>query len=163
MSSISNGGVLSLEELKNTMRVFGQNRTGAAILSDIQPIQTLRMPYDEAKYQQDKDNKVVLSIDKIPAIAETFYWKIVPNTYPYSMILSDHVMIVAKNINGKFPADWSDLSHAAKVEYHDLIRPLLLSTYEIIFENSLKRRSVPGIYHIHAGNIKLSNKIRILK
>lgn len=127
-------------------------------LSDFGTV-SLRMPIDEAQYQHDKQYGLTMELDKMPAMAESEYWKIVPNTYPYSMVMRDQVLIVTKEKCG----DWDLLSDAAKAEYYEKIRPLLRQAYDIIFENSDHRRSVPGIYHLHAANIKLNETIRVPK
>lgn len=144
-SSAVNAQTVSIDKFKETwMRKQDTDRDTS-----------LRMPLDEKQYQQDKQYGVTVDLADVPAMAETHSWKVIPNTYPYNMVLKDHVLIVTKEGVG----DWSELTQGAKEEYEQLIRPILLESYDIIFENAPHRRSVPGIYHWHAANIEVNRDI----
>ena len=80
-------------------------------------------------------------------------WKIVENEYPYDKIAETHHMLTLKRHLG------TPLTQQVKYELENTIRPYLHQHYDMIFENTIRTKSIPGHHHIHM--ITLRNHIPV--
>ena len=71
-------------------------------------------------------------------------WKIVENEYPYDRIAETNHMVTLK----QHTAETALTSHE-KMEYERDVKPYLQQQYDMIFENTLRAKSIPDHHHLH--------------
>ena len=81
-----------------------------------------------------------------PSLSEFAFWRIIDNRFPYDMIFKTHRLLVPI----REVAEYQDLSQDEVTELHRILQWMREnSTYDLIFENFPKRRSIHGHYHLH--------------
>ncbi len=72
------------------------------------------------------------------------HWKLMHNDFPYDYLAKIHHMFVSRrHVMEK------DLNEEELKELRDIKQQLLTSDYEYILEGTIKKKSIPGHYHIH--------------
>lgn len=99
----------------------------------------------EMRYQCAKILGELLSLDQEKAIYTFDHWRIIENRFPYDMIFKTHHMLLPIRIVGTR----SELNEA-EIRELSLIRDLtIMHDYDLVFENTPKRRSILSHYHLH--------------
>jgi hypothetical protein len=91
-----------------------------------------------------KANKLIPLLDE-PAIRQWNHWKLVVNSFPYDICFKEHDLLIP--FSGA--AIKESLSEVETIELNQIINEYAMDKYDMIFENTMKRRSVPNLYHIH--------------
>lgn len=106
---------------------------------------SLRTEKGEQRYVDiKKANKLIPLLDE-PAIRQWSYWKLVVNSFPYDICFKEHDLLIP--FSGG--AIRESLSEVEITELNQIINEYAMDKYDMIFENTMKRRSVPGLFHIH--------------
>jgi len=82
-------------------------------------------------------------------IKEFAGWKIVENEYPYDRMADTHHMVTLKRHTAE-----AALTPHEKMEYERDIKPYLHRNYDMIFENTVRAKSIPGHHHLHMITLK---------
>lgn len=108
--------------------------------------QSLRTPETEAQYAHYREHKQPEEcyLCTGTALREFQLWRILPNNFPYDRIVKTHHLIVLKR-----HADENGLTVPEYNELYD-IKSMLKDNYDMLFENTLKRKSIREHHHIHA-------------
>jgi len=108
--------------------------------------QNLRTPETEAHYQSYLEHKQKgdCYLCTGSTLREFQLWRILQNQYPYDRIVKTHHLIVLKR--------HTDESGLTVPEYNELydIKSVLKNDYDMLLENTLKRKSIREHFHIHA-------------
>lgn len=72
------------------------------------------------------------------------YWKLLDNEYPYDRIADTHHIIALKR-----HAREDELTPEEIREWRE-VRGYLHQHYDMLFENTVKKKSIPGHHHLHA-------------
>jgi hypothetical protein len=80
-------------------------------------------------------------------------WRIVENEYPYDRISATHHMVTLKRHSTE-----ADLTTYEKMEFERDVKPYLHKHYDMLFENTVRTKSIPGHHHIHMINLKQQTK-----
>lgn len=76
-------------------------------------------------------------------------WKIVANEYPYDKIAKvNHIISTRRHI------DEESLTEAEIKEFSKIKKLVIDNNYDMIFENTRKKQSVPGHHHLQLIEIK---------
>ncbi|MEK7118211.1 MAG: hypothetical protein AAB869_01230 [Patescibacteria group bacterium] len=107
---------------------------------------SLRKPETEARYEEHKRNKKPgdCYLCRAVALKEFQFWRLLPNEYPYNRITKTHHLISLRR--------HADENGLTVPEYNELysIKHNLRNDYDMLFENTLKRKSIREHFHIHA-------------
>ena len=107
---------------------------------------SLRKPETEARYSEYRKNRKPSDcyLCRASSIKEFEFWRLLPNEYPYDRIVKTHHLISLRR-----HADENALTVA---EYSELyrIKHDLRNDYDILLENTLKRKTIREHFHIHA-------------
>lgn len=107
---------------------------------------SLRTSETEAQYETYLRNKKPddCYLCKATSLKEFTHWRILENQYPYNRIAKTHHLISLRR--------HADENNLTVPEYNELyeIKRLLKDDYDILFENTLKRKSIREHFHIHA-------------
>lgn len=107
-----------------------------------------RTDASEADYQAAKEAKNLQPLSQVPPIKEWKHWKLIPNQFPYDGIFRRHNMLVPKR---QF-ADRTQMRMTEWSELQGIYRDYIEKHYDLILENTHKKRSVMSLYHIHVAN-----------
>lgn len=107
---------------------------------------SLRRPETEAAYEQYRKNKKPddCYLCRAASLKEFIHWRLLPNEFPYDRIVKTHHLISLRR-----HADENALTVPEYNELYD-IKHALRNDYDILFENTLKRKSIRAHFHIHA-------------
>ena len=107
---------------------------------------TLRKPETEARYVEHQRNKKSgdCYLCRAKSFREFEFWRLLPNEYPYDRIVKTHHLISLRR-----HADENGLTVPEYNELYD-IKHTLRNDYDMLFENTLKRKSIREHFHIHA-------------
>jgi len=116
--------------------------------------QTLRTVQTQYRYEQSlrearKRGYKRCYLCSAKVVKEFAGWKIVENEYPYDRMADAHHMITLK----RHTAEAALTSHE-KMEYERDIKPYLHRHYDMIFENTVRAKSIPGHHHLHMITLK---------
>lgn len=107
---------------------------------------TLRKPETEARYEEHQRNKKPgdCYLCRAVSLKEFEFWRLLPNEYPYDRIVKTHHLISLRR--------HADENGLTVPEYNELysIKHNLRNDYDMLFENTLKRKSIREHFHIHA-------------
>jgi hypothetical protein len=107
---------------------------------------TLRTAETEARYKDYRKNKNIddCYLCRATALKEFTFWRILPNTFPYDCITKTHHLISLKR--------HADETALTVLEYNELydIKDAVRNDYDMLLENTLKRKSIREHHHIHA-------------
>ncbi len=84
------------------------------------------------------------------AIKSFKHWFLVENDFPYDAIAKTHHILFPKR---KVPFNWECLNKKELEEFAKIKKGYLSETYEVLWENLPKGRSVKSILHIHLLNM----------
>lgn len=113
---------------------------------------TMRLPADELRYQQYRENDQLTSILEIEKLREWQFWSLVENAFPHSKIATVGHMIVLKR-----EAQYTELTSAEWSEFLSIILELD-NEYDIALLNFASMRSVTNIVHIHVAKLRSEYK-----
>lgn len=82
-------------------------------------------------------------------VKEFMGWKIIENEYPYDTIAGSHHMVTLKRHGTEVT-----LTPHEKMEFERDIKPYLHRQYDMIFENTVRAKSIPGHHHLHMITLK---------
>ena len=82
-------------------------------------------------------------------IKEFEHWQVVNNEYPYDRIADTHHIISLKRHTSE-----ANLTRKEKVEFEQKVKIYLHRHYDMIFENTIRSKSIPGHHHLHAIDLK---------
>ncbi|OGZ08203.1 MAG: hypothetical protein A3C93_00960 [Candidatus Lloydbacteria bacterium RIFCSPHIGHO2_02_FULL_54_17] len=107
---------------------------------------SLRKPETAARYEEYRKKREpdVCYLCRAASIKEFTYWRLLPNEYPYDRITKTHHLITLRR-----HADENALTVPEYNELYD-IKLALRNDYDMLFENTLKNKSIREHYHIHA-------------
>src|ERR1043165_1059469 len=108
---------------------------------------SLRTPEAEQKYVDFRKRPgfgKTCALCTEPAIKQYKYWKIVKNNFPYDRIAAIHDMILP--IEHKVE---KDLTQEEWIEFQQIKKEHIDSTYEFIIEATKLKRSIPEHLHLH--------------
>jgi|GEM_PF-851375 len=103
------------------------------------------------KYNPDRD----CYLCKAKVIKSFKYWKIIENEFPYDKISDTHHMITIKKHKKE-----DDLTAKEKEEFKK-VKKYIHKNYDMIFENTVRTKSIPNHHHLHMielKEIKITNK-----
>ncbi len=107
---------------------------------------SLRKPDTEQRYEEYRKNKAPdeCYLCRATALKDFEFWRLLPNEFPYDRIVKTHHLITLRR--------HADENALTVPEYNELyrIKHDLRENYDILFENTLKRKSIREHYHIHA-------------
>ena len=103
--------------------------------------------YEDFQKSHPKRDGCGLCNDK-EIINEYKYWQLMPNRFPYDRYFSKSEMLVSKR-----HTDETGLTQEEKAELFKL-KQELTDSYDIIFENLPKQKSIPHHIHYHLVEIK---------
>jgi len=114
---------------------------------------TLRTKKTQTRYDIYRNNnkKAACYLCKAKSLYNFKKWKIVENEYPYDFIASRHHMITLKKHTGE-----EKLTKAERDEFTEIKRQFLNSNYDMLFENTDKKKSIKNHYHLHMMDYKKS-------
>lgn len=111
---------------------------------------TLRKPESEKAYRHHmaKAEQGYCYCCHAQPLIEFDFWRVVPNEFPYDRITKVHHLIILKR--------HADEDHLTVPEHHELytVKKEVSNDYDIFFENTAKRKSIPGHFHMHAIRIR---------
>lgn len=107
-----------------------------------------RTAASEQKYQDAKADKNLQPLSQVEPIKEWKYWKLIPNQFPYDGIFRRHNMLLPKR---QF-ADRTQMRMTEWSELQAIIRDYVEKHYDLIIDNTQRKRSVLSIYHLHVAN-----------
>ncbi len=84
-------------------------------------------------------------------IREFNHWRLTPNAFPYDRFFETSHMLVTKR-----HTDENGLNEDEKEEYKILKNTELTDTYDLVFENLPKQKSIPHHIHYHLATIRKS-------
>ncbi|MDO8520976.1 MAG: hypothetical protein Q7S52_02575 [bacterium] len=107
---------------------------------------SLRKPETEARYEEHRRNKKhgECYLCRADSLKEFEFWRLLPNEFPYDRIVKTHHLISLRR-----HADENALTVPEYNELYD-IKHNLRNDYDMLFENTLKHRSIREHFHIHA-------------
>jgi diadenosine tetraphosphate (Ap4A) HIT family hydrolase len=116
----------------------------------LQTIKSLRSLATHLRYEQHRNSlnfpKCYLCDAK--SLKEYRYWKIIENQYPYDEVATTSHMVVPKRHLKESGLTWREMSEFEKIKTD------MHSGYDMIIENTHKRKSIPEHYHLHLLNLK---------
>lgn len=120
---------------------------------------TLRTPAMEKLYF-DVTHKpdYVAGLTHIEPKVEFKFWYIIPNEYPYDLVFKTNDMLLPKRKVGLK----SQLSRDELAEFEMIKDTYVNNNYDLMIENTARRRTIPDHYHIHLCVYK-ENKKRFTK
>lgn len=107
----------------------------------------------ETAYQEAKRAGQTVPLDQEDKIMEFDHWYIINNRFPYDMTFGKHHMLVPFS-GAAFRADLS----IDELNELDQIILQLDATYDLVFENFTKRRSVLSLFHLHLASYYTNRK-----
>lgn len=113
------------------------------------PTPSLRKPETAERYEEYLKRKKPgdCYLCRATSIKEFKFWRLLPNEFPYDRIAKTHHLITLRR-----HADENGLTVEEYNELYD-IKHSLRNDYDMLFENTLKRKSIREHYHIHAMEI----------
>jgi hypothetical protein len=78
-----------------------------------------------------------------PPLIKFKFWKIVKNEYPY-----DKISVVNHMIAPRRHCSEEELTDIEREEWNMLKNSMINECYDMIFENTHKKKSIPGHYHL---------------
>lgn len=107
---------------------------------------SLRKPQTLARYEEHLRNRKPgeCYLCSAASLREFRFWRLLPNEYPYDLIAKTHHLITLRR-----HADENGLTVPEYNELYD-IKQALKDDYDMLFENTLKRKSIREHFHIHA-------------
>ena len=107
---------------------------------------TLRSTATEQRYQTDIAAGKTRPLEIMPSIKQWEHWRLVENDYPYDAFFKTHHMLVIKRGG---VAERTDLNDTERAELEQILKQFVYPGYHFWFENCPRRRTAPGIYHLH--------------
>lgn len=106
---------------------------------------SLRTTDGEANYAEAKTFNKLLPLNEEVAIMVWDNWKLVENRFPYNMAFKTHnLLIPIRSVAVK-----RELTKLELDELDVIINTYVEGKYDMVFENTMRRRSIPGLFHIH--------------
>lgn len=106
---------------------------------------SLRRYDSEQQYYAAKQSDKLIPLTDEPSLHEWNHWTLKDNRFPYDIAFVKHHMLIPKNPpTGRF-----GLTDEQRDELELILEYFVYPNYDLWFENTPKRRSVPGIYHLH--------------
>lgn len=111
---------------------------------------TLRTPQNEAQYQADKANGRTIPLYKEPILQRFTHWFLIANRYPYDLAFTTHHMLLPySRVSHR-----NELSMAELRELKEILTYFVEPNYDLVLDNTTKRRSVTDHYHLHLCSYK---------
>ncbi len=104
--------------------------------------------YEEAQKTGPKTDGCRLCADE-ETIKEFTHWRLVPNAFPYDRFFSKSEMLISKR-----HTDENGLNAEEIAEWRELKNTVLSDSYDLVFENLPKQKSIPHHIHYHLVEIK---------
>ncbi len=112
---------------------------------------TLRTIQSEAKYQADKKAGRTIPLHKEPILQRFTHWFLIDNRYPYDAAFTTHHMLLPySRVSHR-----NELNEAELRELKEIFTYFVEPNYDVILDNTTKRRSVTDHYHIHLLTYKI--------
>lgn len=109
---------------------------------------SLRTLEAEKDYQKAKQEGKTVPLELEPAIKKWEHWRLIDNRFPYNSCFEIHHMLMLKRAG--ISERWQ-LNDVEKREFETIIKEFIYPNYDLWFENSPRKRSVPLTYHVHLG------------
>lgn len=106
---------------------------------------SLRTASGEFNYQKEKTSGGLIPLQDEPAIHTFTHWVLKENRFPYDMAYGKHHLLMPL----REVSERDQLHVHEKEELEHIIRYFIYPNYDLWFENSPSRRSVPTWYHLH--------------
>ena len=104
---------------------------------------SLRTARDEIAYSKHKKHGQSVPLHQESAIKDWKYWKLIDNSFPYTVAFQLHHMLVPKR-----PVTAEELTNSEKAEMASILEELS-DEYDCHLVNFPKKQSNRGHYHIH--------------
>ncbi len=107
---------------------------------------TLRTEHTQRRYDDFRTRKVAgdCYLCRGETVREYRYWRILENEYPYDRIADTHHIVALKR-----HAPEHEMTAEERTEY-ERVRRDLHTRYDMLFENTVRKKSIPGHHHLHA-------------
>lgn len=112
--------------------------------------------YEESMHEDRKRGYRRCYLCTGKTIKEFAGWRIIENEYPYDRIADSHHLITTKR-----HAKEATLTPHEKMEYERDVKPYLHRHYDLIFENTVRTKSIPGHHHLHMITLKQNTSQKI--
>ena len=111
---------------------------------------TLRTEKTQTKYDRQRNDrrKCGCYLCRAEPIRNYGYWKIITNEYPYDKIAAKHHIVTLQR-----HAPEQEMTEQERKEF-EKVRQHLHRRYDMIFENTVRKKSIPGHHHVHAITLK---------
>lgn len=120
----------------------------------------LRSPEMEARYLEQRKLRTKhpelyppFSPTEKDALKVFDYWMIIPNDFPYDAVAEQHDMLFTRR---PVVFDWDLLTPQELHELQDLKKSYIADTYDVLYENLPRGRTVPGHFHLHLLKLRRS-------
>jgi hypothetical protein len=111
---------------------------------------TLRTEKTQARYDRQRNERRQCGcyLCRAEPIRNYLHWKIITNEYPYDRIAANHHIVTLQR-----HASEQEMTEQERKEF-EKVRRHLHQRYDMIFENTVRKKSIPGHHHIHAITLK---------
>lgn len=106
---------------------------------------SLRTTEGEQAYADAKVFHKLMPLSDELSIREWENWKLVGNRFPYDMAFKTHHLLIPK----RNVALRRELTKLELDELDVIISTYIESKYDMMFENTMRRRSIPILFHLH--------------
>lgn len=106
---------------------------------------SLRTAQSEQEYAEAKVFNNLKPLKDEKPIKEWVYWRLVANRFPYDICFKTHDLLIPIR---QVPLR-EELTKAELDELESIIRTFAETKYDMVFENTMRKRSIPAHFHMH--------------